>query len=433
MDLGGWDDTDSDAAIHAVRNGHLRVVSPSERADDWREYLHYQDSKGGKPKLSKHLANATAVLRYHPQWKGKICFDEHAIRELVLAPPWHEAEAGGSSGEWREWTDKDDSRLSSWLLRELGLELSPDACLRGVGVAADANRIHPFRDWLDGLTWDGVDRLDCWLMDHLGVVPSPYVALAGKWWMVALAARIYRPGCKADYVLVLEGKQGLKKSTALKTLAGERYFSDTPIRIGNKDAYLALPGRVIIELAEFKLDSKAAKDFFSSAVDRYRPPFGRREISVPRSCGFASTINPEGSGAYLTDETGGRRFWPVECGEINLAGLAAAREQLWAEAATRFKAGERWWPDTPEEHDLFTEEQAQRTEGEPWGEAINGWLATHPGDVTAAEVLKGALQLEAAKIGKPEERRAARVLREAGYRLWQVREGKTRTRVYRKV
>lgn len=434
MDLSSWDDTDSEDAAEAVRRSHLRAVPPVDGPLPltWREHLIYQDAKGGKPKLVKHLANAVAVLRYHPQWAGRIRLDEHAHRIYITDPPWHEPEAEGAPAGTRQWCDEDESRIAAWLLREIGLELAVRSCGEAGRVVAAANRFHPFRDWCDGLVWDGVDRLDAWLIDHLGVTPSDYVAAVGKWWLISAVARTYAPGCKADYVLVLEGAQGLKKSTALKLLASQRYFSDSAIHIGNKDAYQRLPGKVIVELAEFKLDSKAAKDFFSSSVDDYRPPYGRNDVRVPRGCIFASTVNPEGSGAYLTDETGGRRFWPVACGEINLETLQAAREQMWAEAVTRYKRGERWWPDTPEEHAMCGEEQADRTEAEPWEEPIASWLALHPGDVGMMEVLKGALSMEAGKVTRKEQQRAARALKENGYRRVQVREGARRTWVYRK-
>ncbi len=455
------DTTPTEADLEEARlvlgGRHLRSVPPGgPTPPDWREQLIYSDSKGKAPKLAKHHANAVVILRYSEEWRGKIYFDEHAQKIRVSSPPWHAPEqAPGSVDEegFREWTDSDDGRLSSWFIRQpgIGMELPPTTCGEAVRIAAEANPRHLFREYLDGLQWDGVERLDAALVDFFGVSPSQYTSNVFRWWMISAAARTYWPGCKADYVLILEGGQGIRKSTALRVLAGSRWFSDTPIRLDSKDRFQRLLGRVIIEMAEFKLDSKAAKDFFTSPIDDYRPPYGRREVSVPRRGVIAATMNPPSDGAYLTDETGGRRYWPVTCGEIDLRGLEAARDQLWAEAASLCQASlscpecspsnlllrcahHRWWPEGSEEHDELSEEQSQRTEGEPWQEAIGAWVSTRQGDLALNDVILGALKFEnAGKIDKVAQRRASRALKGLGYRRVQLRESDgTRPWVYRR-
>jgi predicted P-loop ATPase len=141
---------------------------------------------------------------------------------------------------------------------------------------------------------------------------SDYVWAIGAKWLISAVAHIYKPGCKADHMLIAEGPQGLFKSTAFQVL-GEPWFTDNIEELGTKDSQLATLGRWIIELAELDALTRAelsrVKAFLSRSIDRFRPPYGRRLIESPRQCVFVGTVN---HGEYLRDETGGRRFWPVE-------------------------------------------------------------------------------------------------------------------------
>ena len=189
--------------------------------------------------------------------------------------------------------------------------------------------------------WDGDRRVHNWLATYLGVKPSEYAAAVGSRWLIAAVARIYPPGCKNDCCLILEGKQGTLKSTALRTLA-EPWFTDDMPELGTKDSQLNLRGIWVIELSE--LDSMTrgevghVKAYLSRATDHFRPPYGHAPIDVPRECVFAGTSN---KGAYLRDETGGRRFWPVQCGPIDIPYLKQDRDQLFAEAVALYERGPR--------------------------------------------------------------------------------------------
>lgn len=385
--------------------------------DDWRARLIFDRRKSGPDKPAKHHENAVVVLRYHPAWRGRVSFDEHAQRVIVAAPPWHESDAPGVAPEGpREWTDADSSRLSSWIRREVtGLDLSVADCDRAITIAAESNPCHPFRDYLDSVQWDETRRLDRWLVTYLGVADTEYARLVGRWWLIAAVARTYRPGEKADNVLILEGAQGIRKSTSLRTLAGSRWFTDTPIDIGAKDAFLAVQGRVIVELGELdslkRSDADRAKVFFSSAVDHYRPPYGRRTIAVPRGCVFAGTVN---HATYLTDDTGNRRYWPVRCSTIDLTALAADRDQIWAEAVAAFREGANWWPETDHEKKLCSEEQEPRADVDPWEEPIAKHVAGQDSTSTA-DVMQYALKLDVRDRDRRAEMRVARILVGLGY------------------
>ena len=166
----------------------------------------------------------------------------------------------------------------------------------------------------------------------LGVPDSPFVRAVGAKWMISAVARIFKPGCKADCALILEGLQGLGKSTAARVIA-DPWFSDEIAEFGSKDAAMQLSGVWVIELAELDSMNRAGvdvvKSFISRSNDRFRPPYGRRVTEVRRQCVFVGTVN---GNDYLKDETGGRRFWPVQCESIDIDALRRNRTQLWAEA-----------------------------------------------------------------------------------------------------
>src|ERR1019366_3969854 len=166
----------------------------------------------------------------------------------------------------------------------------------------------------------------------------------------------------------------MKKSTALKTIAGE-WFTDEIAELGSKDAAMQTRGVWIIEIAELdsmtRADVSKIKAFMSRARDRFRPPYGRRLIESPRQCVFAGTVNQS---TYLRDDTGGRRFWPIACTRIVIDDLLRDRDQVWAEAVVRYRSGSSWWLDSRELNRDAEQEQAGRYVGAPWRELIEGWL-----------------------------------------------------------
>ena len=270
------------------------------------------------------------------------------------------------------------------------------------------------------------------------VEDSEYVRAIGPRYLISIVARIYDPGCKVDHVLILEGPQGKQKSEALRVLViKDDWFTDGLSHISNKDAMLELSGVLIVEIAEMdaltRASSSAIKKFLTKRNDRFRPPFGKHIITLPRQCVFAGTINPPANG-YLKDPTGARRFWPAMCrGMIDLEGLKRDRDQLWAEAVHRFKVGAKWWLETPELEALATAEQDARFVADEWEAPIREWLGDRA-DVSINEVSEQALRLpEKDRMQQTAQNRVVKILTHLHFGRYRARfpNGKRENRYHR--
>ena len=316
------------------------------------------------------VANALTALRHAPEWQGVLHFNESSLVTIVKVPPPFESAPEVPF----TWADEHDVLAAAWLQHQ-GISVNKEIAGQAVHAVAREHSFHPIRAYLDSLNWDGIKRIDDWLTLYMGVDPSDYVRAVGAKFLIGGIARVYRPGVKHDTCLILEGLQGALKSTALRTLAGADFFADDIAELGSKDSVMQTRGVWIIELSE--LDAMARgevsriKAFMSRQVDRIRPPYGRRVVESPRECIFAGTVNKD---TYLKDETGSRRFWPAKCGVINIGALQRDRDQLWAEARDRFRAGDTWWLDNPALMESAAEETQARYEGDPWDEIIAAWL-----------------------------------------------------------
>jgi predicted P-loop ATPase len=386
----------------------LQQPSPSvfvgpERAPSWRDQLLVTDK--GEPRAL--LANVITALRGAPEWDGVLWRDEFALRTVARQPaPW---------GEVRTWTEREDALTTDWLQRQ-GIRVSKEVAGQGIEVVAGDRPFHPVREYLDSLTWDGIPRLHEWLHTFLGVEQTSYSAAVGSRWMISAVARIYQPGCKADCCLILEGPQGIKKSTTLRTLA-EPWFIDHVPDLGTKDSLIQVHSAWVIELAELESISRAEvssiKQFISAQVDTFRPPYGKRAGDFPRQCVFAGSVNNH---TYLRDETGGRRFWPVKCKApvIDIDALAEVRGQLWAEAVCLYFEGRTWWMDTPELNEMARQEQGSRYEDDPWDELIIRW-ADGRDSVSISEVLTQCLEKRKDQWTQLDKNRVVRCLRSRGW------------------
>jgi predicted P-loop ATPase len=381
----------------------------TQPADDWRKRL--IRNKSGDPKAL--LANAMTALRGAPEWTDVLAFNEFTISTVMKRSPVF----GGQVGA--DWTDQEDRLTADWLQHN-GISISVEVAGQAVQAVARDRSFHPVREYLASLKWDGTKRAAGWLNLYLGVEPSDYSMAVGERYLRSAIARVMQPGCKADCCLILEGEQGIKKSTALKTL-GQPWFTDEIADLGSKDAALQTRGVWVIEIAELDGMTRAEvgkiKAFMSRAIDRFRPPYGRHLLESPRQCVFAGSVN---HGAYLRDATGGRRFWPVACTRVLIEDLARDRDQLWAETMASYSSGLPWWLDTPELNRQAEDEQSQRFEESAWDGLILDWaagrLAVGFDSVSIAEVLDLCIHKRLGEWTRADEMRVGDSLRRAGWK-----------------
>jgi predicted P-loop ATPase len=333
-------------------------------------------------------------------------------------------------------TDTDITAIQEWLQLAGLRTISKDTVYQAVELIAHENTSHPVRDYRNGLARDGTERLDDWLTDCFGVEKTEYAMAVGRMFFIGLVARIYEPGCQADYMLILEGPQRIKKSTTCRVIAGEWFSDSLPENVTSKDAALHLRGKWLVEIAELhhfsKAETAALKAFITRREDIYRPPYGRKEVYRPRQNLFVGTTNKK---VYLQDPTGGRRFWPVGTTEIDIPLLTSLRDRLFAEAVVRYRRGEHWWPDADFETNHITPEQETRLEADAWEQPIAEYLSGKPnwnhefpkGRITVFDLARKALDFDAQRIGTHDQRRITDILERLGWRRGK-REAGTGTR-----
>jgi len=367
------------------------------------------------------LANAISILRHDPKWAGVLAYDAFAGKVLKLTPAkWHRHDR--PSKAYRKpgpWTDLDTTLLRAWLEREYEMQLKAHDAVAAVDAVAHSNPEHGPRDYLKKLigTWDRTPRLDKWLVDYAGVRDTPYARAVSAMWMISAVARVFQPGCQVDHGIILEGAQGIGKSTLLRAITpNEQWFLvDIGSEFGKVDSFQKLRGKWIVEMSE--LDSlgksalSAAKAYMTCPIDSYRKSYGRETADYPRTCVFAGTTNKD---EYFTDDTGNRRFWPLLLAAIDRLGVVQIREQLWAEATARYLADEPWHISDPEILAAAQDEQEARLLSDPWARIVARFLsdeAVHSAGITTHQLLTTVLKIRPSDLKRDVEMRVAAILR----------------------
>jgi len=413
-----------------VPEDFVRSYDPSAPDDGaWRAGL----VRNGYGSVKPCRPNLVAILRHDRKLAGRLC----------------ENQLSGAT-EWRSWPphlpddpertfpaelrDQDVVLLHTVLEEEYGFALGREPLSDAVSVVAAHHRYHPVREYLAGLRWDGTGRLDTWLTTYCGAEDSIYTRGVGSRWMLAAVARAMEPGCKVDNVLLLEGAQGVKKSGVPEVLGGA-WTADSLPSLTTKDAASYLRGVWIVELAELaglrRTEWNSIKAFLTRRRDRFRPAYGRREITQPRQCVFLGTVN---DAEYLGDPTGARRFWPVRVARVDERALVRDRDQLWAEAFVRYQANERWWLDADLDAELVAAARVEQ-EGRYVSDAFEPIVTDYVqgrSEVTTDEIFRHAAWPDGARprMARADQSRVVNVLTRLGFRKTRPRRNGQRVVIY---
>ena len=391
----------------------------------WRSRL-LKSGKAGPAK--KTLFNAAIPLQFAPEFQNALRYNSSALCIMIEKPmPWEDKATFSN----QLWSDHDTLKYTEWLQRNQ-IDVIGRVASDAVLLVSQDRQFHPIKDYFESLQWDGEPRLDCWLAKYANCSDTPYVRLIGPKFMISCVARTYEAGCKAECVLILVGEQGEKKSTLLQVLVGKDWFTDQIGFIGNKDASIALAGKLLVEFADLDgftgRSADELKAFFSRQSDRYRAPYGRLAEDHPRQTIFAGTTNLQ---TPLKDFTGNRRFWVVKVRRADILGLRENREQLWAEAVHRYKAGENWWLETDEEKTIAEKEVEEYRDIDDWEDLIGRYLTqSKRKEVKTLEILDLVFDIEPKAANRAQLMRVGHCLHALGWRRRQVMRDGRRLWIY---
>jgi predicted P-loop ATPase len=348
----------------------------------------------------------------------------------------------GEGGTWRRLKDTDYTRLRAVLERRGFKPIGTDMMRQTVEQHAEDHAFDSAIQWADGLAWDGIPRAERFLADYFGVKDSPYAGAVSLYMWTALAGRCLVPGCKADMVPVLIGAQGVGKTTAVMALAPTpETFVEIDLTRKPDDTSRMLGGRLVGEIAELKglrgRDSEAIKAFITSTHEEWVEKWDKLPTRVGRRLLMIGTGN---NAEFLDDETGERRWLPVTVGSVDVPGIEAAREQLWAEGIARFRETGVAWYDAQR---LAAAEHSKFKVIDPWYPLIEEWLERDAMDGESGEkrgdapfrlidVCHHALGMVADKVNRAAEMRVGGVLRHLGYSKERVMVAGVQSRLWSK-
>lgn len=319
------------------------------------------------------------------------------------------------NGQRREWADEDDIELLQFMQNKIGLARMAKPVVRdALDAYAKRNRRNEFVEWLDELKWDGIERCSSFFSNYIGASFNEYTSIISQNFWVGLVARGLKPGCKLDNMVVLIGKQATKKTQAIEIIGG-KWHIEVNCSIRDKDFLQGLHGKLLVDIGELASFGKADNNFIKSILttknDYYRESYGHRHRDHFRSCCLIASTNDQ---EFLDDVTGGRRYWPIEVGNIDLDALRKDRSQLFAEAYKLYQSGATWW-EVPE---VAKMEQEKRRKKDAWEEIIANYLVNTScviQRITVANIATDCLEISISDLDKGKQMRIANALKSLGY------------------
>ncbi len=432
---GGPDDGSSTAEVIDIKSPRKKrepaVVLPVSLTPDWQSALR----KTEKGVLTSDDGNAALLLTNDPDWAGCLKYNEFSDRiTWYREPPAIPGLATPVPGSLLH--DSHATHAQHWLACCQHTKFSKLATRAAMVHAARCHGFHPVRDYLRSLRWDGTFRLHNWLQAYLGASDEPYIHIVGRMWLISAVARVMQPGCQADHALVLEGRQGCGKSTAIAILAGDWYLPSLP-DVQSKDSSQVLPGRWLAEIAELDAFRKAEvtriKEYLTRRTDVYRPAYGEFILDQPRQVVFAGTTNDS---HWHKDATGGRRFWPIPVAQLDRDTLTRDRDQLWAEAHEAYLGGAEWHPKDEATIEALTLAQDERFQSDDWERKVAAWVneteltGSIRDGLSIGEVLSGALGVETKHHDQSAQTRVGAILTRMSWNIVRVAENGVRVRRY---
>ena len=417
----------ADEKVKTVFAEERQAQASSEFADeDWQTRLELD--KAGN--IKNTLRNLTLILENDPMLKPLVFNQLLDGMEIKGEVPWKHPS--------KFWRDADDAQLISYVDTHYGTFSARNYDIAVMKVTDDRS-YHPIRAFIEDLPeWDGVERVDTLLIDYLGASDTAYVRAVTRKTLCAAISRVLRPGCKFDSMLVLNGPQGVGKSTLIAKLAGE-WFSDS-LNLGDtkdKTAAEKLQGYWILEIGELaglkKAEVETLRSFLSRQNDIYRASFGKRATPHLRQCVFFGTTNAESG--YLRDTTGNRRFWPVKTpgGAAKHSWQLTGEEiqQIWAEALVYVKRGEKLYLDADMET-LAKTEQREAMESDEREGLVRVYLDTLlPADWDSMDTFERRNFLNGSEFGEQQRTGTVKRTSVSNMEIWCECFGKERANLRR--
>lgn len=405
--------------------------------DNWVALLNRRDDGGWHPTIN----NAAIIMHWDKTLRGLVAYNQLlATVMLRRAPPTLPSLPNTPSpalpGPYpRPLDDIDHAAITAYFERTWSPKFKMETVKTAIAHEAWLNQYHPIRDWLRTLHWDGVARIDGWLNIAFGCPDDLYHRAVGSKFLIAAVRRVMQPGCKFDSMMVVEGEQDLGKSTALRRLFGDTWFTDDMHpKLDGAEAARSIQGYWCIEMAEIEQilrhEAETVKAFLSRQTDRVRPLYINLYKEMPRQGVFVGSTNAK---EWLRDSTGNRRFWPVSATHARFKWIEEFRDQLWAEAVQREMRG----PDDPLgsihlddalQRQAAKEQQAERLEQDIWTDRVRAYCSGRP-HVQISELVSSpdGLNMPTDRQNRATQMRVGKILDGMGWTSRRRRIGSAKT------